>query len=109
MATKKITNIKDKVINNGKDQIKMPTKNSNEENHLVKMKANEHEGQSGKKPSRKKVPMKKSKVEGDKVKMNTNNADGQSKKLTNKNMPMRNRIKKMPTKKNTRLSLLSQL
>ncbi|XLR61646.1 hypothetical protein HN51_004936, partial [Arachis hypogaea] len=79
MATKKITNIKD-----GEDQIKMLTKNSNEENHLVKMKANEHEGQSGKKPSRKKVPMKKSKVEDNKAKMNTNDADGQSKKPTNK-------------------------
>ncbi|XP_016207927.1 uncharacterized protein LOC107648639 isoform X1 [Arachis ipaensis] len=67
MVTKKITNIGD-----GEDQIKMPTKNSNEENHLVKMKAIEHEDQGGKKPSRKKVPMKKSKVEGDKVKKLTN-------------------------------------
>nr|XP_029143828.1 uncharacterized protein LOC112703232 isoform X2 [Arachis hypogaea] len=83
MATKKITNMKDR-----KDQIKMPTKNCNEEN-LVKMKANEHEGQSGKKPSRKKVPMKKSKVEDDKTKMNTNDADGQSKKPTNKKMLMK--------------------
>ncbi|XLR27160.1 hypothetical protein HN51_040394, partial [Arachis hypogaea] len=84
LATKKITNIKD-----GDDQIKMPTKNSNEENHLVKMKANEHEGQSGKKPSMKKVPMKKSKVEDNKAKMNTNDADGQSKKPTNKKMSMK--------------------
>ncbi|XLR34305.1 hypothetical protein S83_062205 [Arachis hypogaea] len=83
MVTKKITNIR-----NGEDQIKMPTNNSNEENHLVKMKAIEHEDQGGKKPSRKKVPMKKSKVEGDKVKINTNDAEGQSKKLTNK-MPMK--------------------
>ncbi|RYR25652.1 hypothetical protein Ahy_B02g059550 isoform A [Arachis hypogaea] len=79
MTTKKITNMKDL-----EDQINMPTKNCNEENHLVKMKANEIEGQSGKKPSRKKVPMKKSKVEDDKTKMNTNDADGQSKKPTNK-------------------------
>ncbi|RYQ91933.1 hypothetical protein Ahy_B09g098000 [Arachis hypogaea] len=84
MATKKITNMKDR-----EDQIKMPTKNCNEENHLVKMKANEHEGQSGKKPSRKKVPMKKSKVEDDKTKMKTNDANGQSKKPTNKKMPMK--------------------
>ncbi|XP_016166766.1 uncharacterized protein LOC107609348 isoform X2 [Arachis ipaensis] len=83
METKKITNMKDR-----EDQIKMPTKNCNEENHLVKMKANEIEGQSGKKPSRKKVPMKKSKVEDNKTKMNTNDADGQSKKLTNKKMLM---------------------
>ncbi|XP_020979512.1 uncharacterized protein LOC107643624 isoform X3 [Arachis ipaensis] len=79
MVTKKITNIRD-----GEDQIKMPTKNSNEENHLVKMKAIEHEDPGGKKPSRKKVPMKKSKVEGDKVMINTNDAEGQSKKPTNK-------------------------
>ncbi|XLS85799.1 hypothetical protein HN51_035965 [Arachis hypogaea] len=84
MATKKITNMK-----NREDQIKMPTKNCNEENHLVKMKANEIEGQSGKKPSRKKVPMKKSKMEDDKTKMNTNDADGQSKKPTNKKMLMK--------------------
>ncbi|XLT58939.1 hypothetical protein HN873_051543 [Arachis hypogaea] len=79
MVTKKITNIRD-----GEDQIKMPTKNSNEENHLVKMKTIEHEDPGGKKPSRKKVPMKKSKVEGDKVMINTNDAEGQSKKPTNK-------------------------
>ncbi|XLS86302.1 hypothetical protein HN51_036468 [Arachis hypogaea] len=83
MVTKKITNIRD-----GEDQIKMPTMNSNEENHLVKMKAVEHEDQGGKKPSRKKVLMKKSKVEGNKVKINTNDAEGQSKKPTNK-MPMK--------------------
>ncbi|XLR43789.1 hypothetical protein S83_028449 [Arachis hypogaea] len=84
IAIKKITNMKDR-----EDQIKMPTKNCNEENHLVKMKANEHEGQSGKKLSRKKVPMKKSKVEDDKTKMNTNDANGQSKKPTNKKMLMK--------------------
>ncbi|XLS47821.1 hypothetical protein HN51_022179, partial [Arachis hypogaea] len=83
MVTKKITNIRD-----SEDQIKMPTKNSNEENHLVKMKAIEHEDPGGKKPSRKKVPMKKSKVEGDKDKINTNDAEGQSKKPTNK-IPMK--------------------
>ncbi|XP_052107373.1 uncharacterized protein LOC107461190 [Arachis duranensis] len=84
MATKKITNMKDR-----EDQINMPTKNCNEENHLVKMKANDFEGQSGKKLSRKKVPMKKSKVEDDKTKMNTNDANGQSKKPTNKKMLMK--------------------
>ncbi|XP_020969528.1 uncharacterized protein LOC107620678 isoform X2 [Arachis ipaensis] len=83
MVTKKIT-----IIRDGEDQIKMPTKNSNEENHLVKMKAIEHEDQGGKKLSRKKVSMKKSKVEGDKVKINTNDAEGQSKKPTNK-MPIK--------------------
>ncbi|XLT94103.1 hypothetical protein HN873_015765 [Arachis hypogaea] len=57
MVTKKIT-----IIRDGEDQIKMPTKNSNEENHLVKMKAIEHEDQGGKKLSRKNLPMKRSKT-----------------------------------------------
>ncbi|XLS93976.1 hypothetical protein HN51_069984 [Arachis hypogaea] len=89
MPTKKITNNKDKVINEDEGQIKMPMKKSKEENHVVNMKANEHEALGGKKLTRKKVPMKKSKMEDGKANMNTNDGDGQSKKPTKKKMPMK--------------------
>ncbi|QHO16761.1 hypothetical protein S83_032875 [Arachis hypogaea] len=89
MPGKKITNNKDNSINEGEGQIKMPMEKFKEENHIVKMKSNIHEGQSGKKPTRKKVPMKKSKVKDEKAKMNINGGDGQSKKLTDKKMPMK--------------------
>ncbi|XP_057751430.1 uncharacterized protein LOC130969626 [Arachis stenosperma] len=78
MPNKKITNNKNESINKGEGQIKMPTE-----------KSNVYEGQSGRKPTRKKVPMKKSKVEDEKVMMNTNGGDGQSKKPTDKKIPMK--------------------
>ncbi|XP_072060971.1 uncharacterized protein [Arachis hypogaea] len=89
MPTKKITNNKDKVINEDEGQIKMPTKKSIEENHVVNMKANEHEALGGKKLTRKKVPMKNSKAEDGKANMNSNDGDGQSKKPTDKKMLMK--------------------